>query len=131
MELMYPFTISATLFAVLIYMWMGFKVGQARGAYNVDAPSTDGPPEFRRAYRAHINTLEGMASFLPGLWIFAFLVSDMWAAAVGLVWCVGRLVYAIGYHRDAEKRFPGLGVSFIATLTLILGSVVAVVWPHI
>ena len=44
MELMFPFTISVTLLALLIYMWMGFKAGQARGKYNVNAPATDGPP---------------------------------------------------------------------------------------
>ena len=131
MELMYPFTISATLLALLVYMWMGFKAGQARGTYKIDAPSTEGPPEYRRIYRAHINTLEGLASFLPGLWIFAALVSDMWAGGIGLVWSIGRVVYALGYYTDAEKRFPGLGISFIATLILVLGSVVAVVWSHI
>lgn len=130
MELMYPFTITVTLLALLVYMWMGFKVGQAGGKYNVEAPNTDGPPEFRRAYRAHINTLEGLASFLPGVWIFAILVSDVWAAGIGFIWCVGRIIYALGYYNASEKRFPGLMASFIATAVLVLGSVIAVVWSH-
>lgn len=74
MELMYPFTISVTLLALLVYHWTAFSSGMARGKYNVEAPSTDGPPEYRRRYRAHVNTLEQMASFLPAMWIFATLV---------------------------------------------------------
>ena len=131
MELMFPFTISVTLLALLIYMWMWFKAGQARGKYNVNAPATDGPPEYRRIYRTHMNTLENLATFLPGMWLFAILVSDARAAGVCLVWCIGRIVYASGYYMDAEKRFPGLGVSFLSTLVLILGSIGAIIWSHV
>ena len=126
MELQYPFTISATLLVLLVYHWMMFGAGGARAKYNVDAPRTDGPDDYyRRIYRAHVNTLEHMASFLPAMWIFAVLVSDMWAAALGLVWIVGWVVYALGYYTAAEKRFPGLFISFITAVILILGSIVA------
>ena len=127
MELQYPFTISITLLVLLVYHWMMFKAGGARAKYNVDAPRTDGPEDYRRVYRAHVNTLEHMASFLPALWIFAVLISDMWAAALGLVWTVGRIVYALGYYSAAENRIPGLAISFITVVVLILGSVVALV----
>ena len=127
MELQYPFTISVTLLVLLVYHWMMFKAGGARAKYNVDAPRTDGPDDYRRVYRAHVNTLEHMASFLPAMWIFALLISDMWAAALGLVWTVDRIVYALGYYSAAEKRFPGLAISFITAVVLILGSVVALV----
>lgn len=130
MELMYPFTISVSLLALLVYHWTAFNSGMARGRYNVDAPSTDGPPEYRRRYRAHMNTLEQMASFLPAMWIFATLVSDMWAACLGLAWCIGRVVYSVGYYNESEKRMPGLFISFFATVFLILGSIVAVVMSH-
>lgn len=131
METMYPFTITVTLLAVLIYMWMGIQVGRARLKYGVDAPATDGAPEFRRTFRVHVNTLEGLASFLPSLWIFAIVASDSGASILGLVWCIGRIVYALGYYKDAEKRVRGAVACFLSTIVLVLGSVVAIIWPHI
>ena len=131
MELQFPFTISVTLLALLVYHSMGFKAGGARVKYKVDASATDGPDDYRRVYRAHINTLEHLVSFLPAMWIFAVLISDMWAAALGLVWTVGRLFYAVGYCKAAEKRVPGLLISFLAVVVLILGSIVSIVMDHI
>lgn len=131
MELQFPFTISVTLLALLVYHWMGFKAGGARVKFKVDAPATEGPDDYRRFYRAHINTLEHLVSFVPAMWIFAVLISDMWAAALGLVWTIGRLFYALGYYKAAEKRMPGLMISFLAAVVLILGSVVSIVMDHI
>ncbi|MBT4740211.1 MAG: hypothetical protein HOO09_07485 [Rhodospirillaceae bacterium] len=48
-----------------------------------------------------------------------------------MIWSIDRIAYALGYYKVAEKRIPDLGVSFIATLILVLGSVVVVVWSHI
>ena len=32
-------------------------------------------------------------------------------AALGLVWCIGRVIYAIGYMKEANKRGPGFGIA--------------------
>ncbi|MBT5242004.1 MAG: hypothetical protein HN793_09530 [Rhodospirillaceae bacterium] len=56
--------------------------------------------------------------------------SSFWRG-IGLIWSIDRIAYALGYYKVAEKRIPDLGVSFIATLILVLGSVVVVVWSHI
>ena len=55
-----------------------------------------------------MNTLEWMPIFLPSLWLFAIYISDGIAAALGLVWIVGRILYMTGYSQAAEKRGTGL-----------------------
>jgi hypothetical protein len=61
---------------------------------------------------------------LPGLWMFSGLVSPVWASLFGLLWIVGRLVYAISYTRAPESRGPGFVIGFLANVVLVLGSLV-------
>ena len=42
--------------------------------------------------------------------LFAYYVSDIVAAALGIVWVAGRVWYMVGYTKAAEKRGPGFGV---------------------
>ena len=88
------------------------------------APATSGAPEFERAFRIQQNTLEQMMLFLPSLWLFAALVSDSWAGVAGLAWVIGRILYALGYARAAEKRSAGFGVAILANLVLLIGALV-------
>ena len=88
------------------------------------APATSGAPEFERAFRIQQNTLEQLMLFLPSLWLFAALVSDLWAGAAGLVWVIGRILYALGYARAAEKRSAGFGIAILANLVLLIGALV-------
>ena len=71
-ELIFPGIVSAL--ALLVYYYTLFESGRARGRYNVPAPSHDGPEDYQRYVRAHVNTLEHLALFLPGLWLFTFAV---------------------------------------------------------
>ena len=54
-----------------------------------------------------MNTLEWLPIFLPSLWLFAIYISDPIAAAVGVVWIAGRILYMTGYSQAAEKRGHG------------------------
>ena len=103
-------TVIAML-ALIEYLYFGIQVGAARGRAGIEAPATTGDPAFERAFRAHQNTLEHLVLFLPGLWLFSYSVSPLWAAAIGIFWPVGRLVYALGYYKAPEKRMPGLLIS--------------------
>jgi glutathione S-transferase len=60
--------------------------------------------------------------FLPALWIFATFVRSNPAAIIGAIWVFGRILYAWGYYQAAEKRGPGFGISSLATIVLLLGS---------
>ena len=69
-----------------------------------------GQPEFDRIFRVQLNTLEWMPIFLPLLWLFAYYVSDMGAAVLGLVWIAARILYMVTYTKDAAKRGPGFAI---------------------
>ena len=121
------YTALATLLACLFVFFTGINVAQARMRTGVKAPATSGHPDFERAYRIQMNTLEWMPIMLPALWLFALYVSDIWAAAIGLVWIAGRIVYLMGYSQAAEKRGPGFTVQAIATVVLWIGAFAGVV----
>jgi glutathione S-transferase len=105
-------------------MVMGGLVGFARTKYRVAAPATTGHPDFERTNRVHVNTLENLIIFIPSVWIFATYVSARWAAVLGLVFVVSRVVYAAGYLRAAEKRGIGAGITGFVEIVLVVGSLV-------
>ena len=121
------FTTLVTLLAVLFYFWIGFRVGQARAKFGVKAPATTGNPDFERAYRVQMNTLEWMPIFLPAIWLAALYASDVFAAAAGLVWIAGRVLYLQGYTQAAEKRETGFFVQAIAAAVLWATALVGVI----
>lgn len=122
-----PYTALVTLADLIVYFVLVLNVGRARGRFKVKAPSTDGPPEFRRTYRVHMNTLEQMALNLPLLWLAAFSVGDVYAALVGLLWPIGRVIYARNYYLEAEKRYPGFALTIASNALLFLGATTGVI----
>jgi glutathione S-transferase len=121
-----------SVLALMVYLWQGIRVGSARGRLGVAAPATTGNPEFERLFRVQANTLEGLIVFLPSLWLFAIFTGSDWiAAALGVIWIVGRLLYTTGYSREASARGMGYGIQAIAMLILLLGSGGAIVWTLI
>ena len=125
-DMIYPGMVSGI--ALLVYYFTLFKAGMARGRFNVEAPSHEGPEEYVRYVRAHQNTLEHLVLFIPGLWLFSFAVDPLWAAGIGLIWPVGRMMYALGYYEAPEKRSLGLYISMPSIYILVLGSLVGFVW---
>jgi glutathione S-transferase len=91
-------------------------------------PATSGNPDFERVFRVQMNTLEWMPVFLPSLWLFAIYISDPIAAALGVVWIAGRVLYMVGYAQAAAKRGPGFLVQGLAAIALWLGALGAIVW---
>ena len=122
-----------TLAALIQYFLMGLNVGRARGRLNVPAPATQGHPEFERLYRVQLNTLEWLVIFLPCLWLSAVLTSDLgmratlWVAGLGVLWIIGRYIYSEAYVKDPSTRSRGFGIQALATLLLLLTSLVAAV----
>ena len=114
-----------TVITLIVYFWMAFKVGKARAAFGIPAPRMDGPDDFLRVLRVQGNTAENLLLFLSSIWLFALTVGDIWAAAVGIFYPVGRVLYARGYYAEALKRSTGFTVGLAATLVLLLGSLVA------
>jgi glutathione S-transferase len=123
---MHNFTAVVTLLAVILYFWLGFRVGQARVKYGIKAPATTGNPDFERTFRIQMNTLEWMPIFLPAIWLASIYVSDIGAALLGVVWIAGRVLFARGYTEAAEKREPGFFVQAIAAGLLWLAALIGV-----
>ncbi len=107
--------------ALLEYFFFVFMVGQARGRFDIPAPDTTGNPEFERKFRVQENTIEQLVLFLPGLALFAWYVSPGWAAGVGLVFVLGRALYALAYVKDPSRRGPGFGLTLLANAVLVGG----------
>jgi glutathione S-transferase len=112
------------LLAVLQLVVFGILVGRARGLHGVKAPATTGHPVFERYYRVQMNTVETLIAFLPALWLAAKYWSPQWAAILGAVYLVGRVVYLLEYVKDPDKRGPGYGLSMIPTMALIVAALI-------
>jgi glutathione S-transferase len=117
-------TAWATLAVLGVYFWTGFMAGWARVKYKVPAPSMDGPLAFQSAQRVQANTIEQLPLVLAPLWLCATYFGDAWAAAGGLLWCVGRILYALGYYRDPARREAGFIIGMLACGALVGLSVV-------
>ena len=124
----YNLVVIVTFLALLLYFYMGLRVAAARGKHGVVAPAVIGAPEFERAYRVQMNTLEWLPLFLPSMWLFAAYWNQFAAAGVGLVWILGRLIYMTSYTKDPAKRGPGFGLQAAATMVLLLGALGKAVW---
>lgn len=120
-------TASITLGALGVYCWMIVNVGIARGKYKVPAPQTNGPVEFLQILRIQINTAEQLCLFLPALWMCAYFLDDRWAALGGVMWIIGRIMYALAYSRAPQKRAPGFGITILASVGLMVGTAVGLI----
>src|SRR5438270_13518704 len=101
---MFQFTALVTCLAIALYFFISVQVSKARVTFAIKAPATSGNPDFERVFRVQMNTLEWMPIFLPSMWLFASYISDGVAAAVGLVWIAGRVLYMLGYSQSAPQR---------------------------
>jgi len=122
------YTGIVTLLAILLYFYTGLRVGGARARFGIKAPAVSGHPEFERIMRVQMNTLEWMPIFLPCLWLFAIYAGDRGAAAIGLVWIAGRIVYIVDYVAAAERRGRGFAIQFIAAAALFVGALAGIIW---
>jgi glutathione S-transferase len=125
-KIMPRYTAIITLLAIALYFFFATRVAVARGKFGVRHPATTGNPDFERVFRAHVNTLEWMPTFLVPLWLCALYSSDTAAAALGLVWIVGRALYFVGYSKGVESRLPGFFIQSTACILLFIAAAVGV-----
>jgi glutathione S-transferase len=121
-----PYTALITLLTVALHFSFALRVAMARRRYRVPLPATAGDPDFERTFRIHQNTHEWLPIFLACLWVCALSLGDLGAAALGLVWLVGRIVYALGYTKAVEKRLPGFFIQSSACVLLFMGGAIGV-----
>jgi glutathione S-transferase len=118
-----------TVLSVLLGIYTMMLVGRMRGKHDVKAPAMTGAPEFERAVRVQMNTLEQFVLFLPVLWLATVypMFSGYLAPGLGFVWLVGRLLYSSGYMADPAKRSSGFLISGIATVALLVLSITGII----
>jgi glutathione S-transferase len=116
-----------TALAVLQFIVFGFRVGGARGKYGIKAPAITGNEIFERHFRVQQNTLEQLIAFLPGIYLFARYWNPLVAAALGVVYLIGRELYSFTYVKDPANRSVGYGVTFLPMVILIVGGLIGAV----
>lgn len=107
--------------ALIEYTWFGFLVGRARGRAGIAAPAITGDPIFERYMRVQQNTLEQLVVFVPAMFLFGYYVNAWVAALIGLVFIAGRALYLRLYVADPARRGPGVLISMLAQVVLLLG----------
>jgi glutathione S-transferase len=121
----------ATILALVVYILSFMRVGSMRGKHQIAAPATTGHPEFERAMRVQMNTVEQLVIFLPVLWLatsyFHLEVFAYLPAVLGFIWVIGRFLYMQGYLAEASKRSTGFLISGVATLALLILSIIGIV----
>lgn len=115
------------LFALLQLFWFGARVGIGRGKYGVEAPATSGHEIWERLNRVHQNTVEQTVIFVPATALFAVFVSSRWVVLPGLLYLIGRQLYAWEYVNDPKSRSPGMAITGLALAILLVGAIAGVV----
>lgn len=116
-----------TCLSLLVYVWMILRVGGARRRSGIAAPAMTGDADLERHLRVQLNTLEWLPIYLTSLWLFTlvyngFPFNEMIAVGAGLLWVVGRVLYALGYVKDPSKREMGFLIQALATAVLLFGA---------
>ena len=126
MQGMEPVAIVTVLMLTQFFVF-AILVGRARVKNNIIAPAVTGNEIFERYFRIHQNTMEQLVVILPALWLFAWYVEPLSAAATGLVFIAGRWIYCSGYAKDPAKRATGFVIGILAQTVLILGALIGIV----
>jgi glutathione S-transferase len=123
----YEWVVIVTILSLILFFITAVRVAGARSKHGVAAPATTGHDIFDRHFRVQMNTLEQLVMYVPSLWLFALYWNQLIAAALGLVWIVGRIVYMQAYVADPKSRSMGFGITFLATAILMAGALIGAV----
>lgn len=114
------------LVALLQYVWFTARVGLARGKYKIDAPACSGDENFERLFRIQQNTMEQLVAFIPACFAFAYYLSPIWVLVPGAAFILGRFLYSTEYANDPKTRTPGMALTLLSNVVLILGALFGV-----
>lgn len=124
--------VLVVMLALLQYIWFAMQVGKARVQYGINAPAMSGHAVFERHLRVQMNTLEQLVIFIPAAFSYAYLADALgwWgsqiAAALGVIYLIGRAIYAKAYVRDPAQRSLGFLLTFAPSAVLIVGALAGV-----
>lgn len=118
--------VLVTVAALLLYVYMGVAVSQARIKHGIAAPTMTGNPDFERVVRVQMNTLEWLPVFIAALWMCAAYWDPRIVALGGVAWVVGRALYMQSYSKGANRSL-GFSIQGLAVLALVIGAVVGAI----
>jgi glutathione S-transferase len=107
---------------ILLLFWVTLEVGRSRGKTGVKAPATTGHPDFERAFRVQMNTIEQTVIFLPTLWLCSTHYRGDIAFVLGMIWIFGRVWYARSYLKSAANRGTGFIIAMAAWACLLIAA---------
>lgn len=113
--------------ALAQFLFFCFAVGKARGTYKVSAPATTGNEMFERYFRVQMNTLELLVIFLPSIVLAAQYFGAYIAAALGVIYLIGRMIYFVSYVKNPKSRSLGYGLSALPVLVLLAGAIIGAI----
>lgn len=125
------YTTSATLLISGFMFFLTARAGALRGKHDIVPPKMVGNEDFEIAYRIQANSVEQLVIFMPIMWVGAISLGDIWGGAAGLVWIIGRLVYAKAMNSDPSKRGTGMIITTLPMAVLLIGTAVSLVLDHI
>ncbi len=83
-----------------------------------------GHPDFERANRVHVNTLENLIIFIPAVWIFATLRQRALGGGARVRLRRRARVVRRRLPQAADKRGVGAGITGIVDIVLVVGALV-------
>ena len=110
------------LLALLQYVWFTGRVGISREKYNIEAPACDGDENWERRFRVQQNTLEQLIVLVPASFAFAYYMSPIWVLLPGGLFIIGRFLYSAEYIKDPKTRTPGMVMTMLGNVVLVLGA---------
>ena len=114
------------LLALLQYVFFTVRVGASREKLHIDAPSCKGDETWERMFRVQQNTMEQLVVMIPASFAFAYYVNAQWVLLPGAIFIVGRFLYSAEYVKNPKTRAPGMILTLLANVILVLGSLGAV-----
>ncbi|MBN9590263.1 MAG: hypothetical protein BGN85_05870 [Alphaproteobacteria bacterium 64-11] len=117
---------AVTVLAALICLGTAMLVARTRNRHGIAPPAMTGCPEVERALRVQGNTVEQALIFLPLLWMAALYFQGWIPGIIGVIWCVGRILYAAGYMAEPKKREVGFAISAFSTLALAILAIIGI-----
>ena len=121
------FAALTIIIALIQYVYFSVRVGSSRTRYHIEAPKTEGNETWERLFRVQMNTLEQLIVFLPGMMLFASYASASWAWVPGVLFIIGRQLYAMEYVKEPKTRVPGMALTLFANAVLLGGGLAGVV----
>lgn len=116
----YGYVIAILPLTYVVLFVLAEMVVYARKKFDVPYPTmySEKSKQFNCYQRAHQNALETLPFYIVFL-LLGGLQHPVAASVAGVVWCLGRVIYAIGYYTgDAGKRAPGSILAFLALFVL-------------